>query len=65
MGLEKKDTVQAEKQPAVEAFIADILEVYKKHGLSIAHEDNHGAFMVEDYYEYNVDWIKQARYNEA
>ena len=42
------------------AFFSDIVDVYKKHGLSIAHEDYHGAFIVEPYSELNVKWLKSA-----
>ena len=42
------------------AFIDDILEVYKKHNLSIAHEDCHGAFIIEELDQYNIDWLKHS-----
>jgi hypothetical protein len=52
------------RTPATEAFIADIVSVYRKHGLSIGHEDNHGAFEIDDYHEVNVDWLQNA-FNES
>ena len=42
------------------AFFQDIIEVYRKHGLSISHEDGHGAFIIEPYSEANVEWLKDA-----
>lgn len=41
-------------------FIEDIIEVYKKHNLSLSHEDGHGAFIVDDYDQYNIDWLRQS-----
>jgi hypothetical protein len=40
-------------------FIDDIIEISKKHGLSLGHEDHHGAFEVETYDEGNIEWLKQ------
>ena len=31
---------------------------FAKHGYSIAHEDNHGAFVIEDNREDNADWLR-------
>ena len=42
------------------AFFNDIVEVYKKHGLSIAHEDYHGEFIIEDLDKHNIDWLRHA-----
>lgn len=33
----------------IDAFLQEIAEVCKKHGLSISHEDAHGAFVIEKY----------------
>ncbi|MFK7678754.1 hypothetical protein ACI3ER_11990 [Bacillus sp. Wb] len=41
-------------------FIDDIVKVYEKHNMSIAHEDGHGAFIVEDLEEENIKWLKDA-----
>jgi len=35
--------------PEVEAFLAEINKVCEKHGMGIAHEDGHGAFLIVDY----------------
>ncbi len=42
------------------AFLKDIVEVYKKHGLSLVHEDHNGSFEIEDYNEDNVFWVMSA-----
>jgi hypothetical protein len=42
-------------------FFNDIEEVYKKHNLSISHEDGHGAFIIEEYDEFNIQWLKRAQ----
>lgn len=41
----------------MESFLNDIVGVYKKHGLSLGHEDSHGAFRVENFCQDNVDWL--------
>ena len=44
-------------------FLDDIIEVYKKHGITIGHEDPHGAFEFNEYQgedDDNVKWITQA-----
>ena len=46
-----------------EEFLNDIVEVYKKHNLSLAHEDIQGGFIIQDFKEENVVWLKQAYYD--
>jgi hypothetical protein len=41
-------------------FLEDIDLVCKKHDLSISHEDFHGAFIIEEYDEYNIRWLFNA-----
>jgi hypothetical protein len=43
-----------------EDFYNDLINLYKKYGVSISHEDGHGGFILEKYNEFNVDWIKEA-----
>ncbi len=33
--------------PEIDAFLDELAEVYRKHGLCLSHEDDHGAFVVE------------------
>jgi len=55
-----KDTKENEENPKVDSFIDDIIRVYKKHDMSISHEDSHGAFIVTDLTNYNILWLKEA-----
>lgn len=41
-GLNGRET----ETPRVDAFLREILEVEKRHGLSLSHEDSQGAFEV-------------------
>jgi hypothetical protein len=41
-------------------FLAEVVEVCRKHGLSIAHEDEHGAFVVKPYSEGYAEWLLDA-----
>lgn len=47
----------------IKTFLDEIESVSKKHGLSISHEDGHGAFMIEPFSQDNIDWLKEARIN--
>ena len=44
----------------VKEFIHEMQELCKKHRLSISHEDGHGAFLVEEWDEYNHRWLGDA-----
>ena len=57
-----KQDIESEK---VDAFLKEILEVYEKHGLSISHEDGHGAFIVEQDSQDNRKWIMEAMIGEG
>ena len=41
----------------MEDFLNDIKTICKKHNLSIAHEDYHGGFLIEEYDEDNIEWL--------
>lgn len=64
MEKKKERWIHVDKEFAVsekvDAFIADIIEVYKKHNMSISHQDGHGAFIVERGYKFNAEWLKDA-----
>ena len=51
---------ERQEHPKVDAFIAEIAEVCRRHGLSISHEDGHGSFVIEPFDEYNVEWLSEA-----
>lgn len=44
----------------MKAFLEEIRDVCVRHGLSISHEDGHGAFIVQQYSEENIEWLFSA-----
>lgn len=44
----------------VREFIDKIIELCKTYNVSLAHEDKHGAFIIEKYFEENIEWLKNA-----
>lgn len=44
----------------IDAFLAEVIEVSKKHGLSISHQDGGGAFEVVEFNERDVNWLMDA-----
>lgn len=44
----------------VKEFIDEIVEVCKKHQLSISHEDFQGGFIIEPFKERNIRWFRDA-----
>jgi hypothetical protein len=48
------------ESPKVEAFLAEVVEVCKRHGLALSHEDGHGAFEVVDLAAGDLDWLMDA-----
>jgi hypothetical protein len=46
--------------PAVDAFLEEVLAVARKHGFAIAHEDEHGGFVIVFYDERTADWLRAA-----
>lgn len=53
----KGDNIESKK---IDAFIEEVIAVSKKHGLSISHEDGHGAFEIEKFSEANASWLRHA-----
>ena len=47
----------------VDAFLAEVVEVCRKHGMSLGHEDSQGAFLVENFRDSNSRWLMQAMEN--
>jgi len=41
-------------------FLNDLVAVCKKHNLSLSHEDNQGAFLIDEYKQGNIDWLMAA-----
>lgn len=44
----------------IDAFLAEVIEISRKHGLSIGHEDSHGGFLVHKFSQDNADWLMAA-----
>lgn len=44
-------------------FFNELEIIYRKYNLSISHEDGHGAFIIEEYNDGNIDWLKNANLN--
>ena len=52
-----------EESPFIDAFLLEIEDVYKRHGMTIGHEDGHGSFQIEVYTgedDLNVSWLSRA-----
>jgi hypothetical protein len=49
-----------ESPSEMKAFMCEIQKVCKKYGFSISHEDEHGAFIIQEYKDSNIQWLKQA-----
>ena len=59
---EKKARIAA---PEIDAFIEDVLAVCRKHGMSIGHEDSHGAFEIVRRLDAEcADWLRNAHIAE-
>lgn len=44
-------------------FFNELEILCKKYDVSISHEDIHGAFIIEDYDEAYIDWMKNSILN--
>ena len=51
--------------PEIDAFLADIDAVCRKHGFSISHEDGHGGFQIEPYEDFYREWLSHASFGEG
>lgn len=60
--MKRWDGYDLNDYPHVDAFIEEIVAVCEKHGLSIAHEDFHGGFIIEENNASNYDWLRAASY---
>ena len=45
----------------IKSFLDEIEKLCKKYELSISHEDCGGSFIVEEYDDYNIEWLRSAR----
>jgi len=53
-----------DERPEVDAFLAEIAEVCRRHKLTLSHEDRHGAFEVipREPTEHDTCWLTEAHY---
>lgn len=51
-----------EEAVKIKAFLQEVVALSRKHNLSIAHEDQHGAFLIEEYKDVNITWLMAADY---
>lgn len=49
-----------EQNPKVKQFLEEVLAVCRAHGMSLSHEDGHGAFLIEPFSEFNAGWLMDA-----
>lgn len=47
-------------EPLLAAFFEDIEAICRKHGMSIAHQDHEGAFIIEKFNPDNIKWLRAA-----
>lgn len=52
--------ISNERSEKVDLFLKEISEVCKKHGLSISHEDEYGAFLIVPFKESYLEWLLNA-----
>ncbi len=45
----------------VDKFLQEVVELSKKHGLSISHDDCYGNFVVSKYDHDDIEWILSAQ----
>jgi hypothetical protein len=49
-----------EQKLPVKTFIEEVIEVCKKHGYAIGHEDTQGAFEIKGYNTDDIEWFRAA-----
>ena len=64
--MERWDNLNGERVESekVDAFIAEIVAVCKRHGMSISHEDGHGGFLIGAFNEDDANWLASASIRE-
>ena len=49
-----------QKKNKIECFKEDVIKLCEQYELSIAHEDGHGNFIIQDFRESNIEWFNNA-----
>jgi len=44
----------------IDEFLDELENLYHKYGLSLAHQDNQGAFIIQKFNPDNVVWVRAA-----
>lgn len=61
-----RETGEMVESAKADAFLGDVAEVCRKHGLCLGHESNHGAFVVYNgVYPDAIDWLMNAHLSGA
>jgi len=55
--------LQSLENHKVDKFISEVIELSKRHNLSLAHEDKQGAFIIEQFKPENITWLETASDN--
>lgn len=61
------DEIEPDKEPEsapaknASAFLSEVASVCRKHGISLSHEDTHGAFQTVEFSEENEKWLLDAK----
>ncbi len=51
---------QVKTEAEVQEFLNDLEELCRRHDMSLSHEDGHGSFIIENYSEFNLKWVRSA-----
>ena len=54
-----------QKKNKIECFKEDVIKLCEQYELSIAHEDGHGNFIIQDFRESNIEWFNNAEIDEV
>jgi len=49
------------EEKVIKDFLDELEALYHKYNLSLGHEDSQGAFIIEKFYEDNIQWVRAAR----
>lgn len=54
------NTIQISNMKNIEKFLEELDTLCRVHNISISHEDGQGAFILENYNESNIKWLREA-----
>lgn len=55
---QKREHVKMSEE--IRSFLIEYEELCRKHNITLSHEDGHGAFLIDDFSESNIEWVSQA-----